>query len=106
GALLRIGGNCLSTNIRAEQVHSLPSSGDALAIFANPSLVALALLGVALLAWRRRWRGLVLVGWAALVALAANPYLIGLTGAGIRTNFAGLIARYLVLAPLAGAHVA
>lgn len=106
GALLRIGGNFLSTNIGADQVNSLPSSGEALAIFANPYLVALALLGVALLAWRRRWRGLVLVGWAALVALAANPYLIGLTGAGILTNFAVLIASYLVLAPLAGAAIA
>jgi hypothetical protein len=37
-----------------------------------------------------------------VVLLAANPNLVGLPGAGLLTNFAALIALYLVVAPLAG----
>jgi hypothetical protein len=56
-----------------------------------------------LLLLQRNWRALLLIGWAGAVWLAANPYLIGLNGAGILSNFAVLIAVYMVFAPLAGA---
>ncbi|MFL5804299.1 MAG: DUF6541 family protein [Roseiflexaceae bacterium] len=105
GALLRIGDKFLSTNIGADQSNDLPPITLIFSFFANNYLLSIALIGVILLIWRRQWRSLVLVGWAALTWLAANPYLIGLNGAGIITSFAVLIAVYLVLAPLAGAAI-
>jgi hypothetical protein len=105
GRLLLIGNNMISSNMGTEQTNSLPA-GSTSALITPPYLVALALAGVALLAWRRNWRGLALVGWAAVLALAANPYLVGLNGAGILSNFAVLIAIYLLLAPLGGLALA
>lgn len=106
GALLQIGRHFVSRNIGAEQTNAVMPLADIFTLYLPVALVALALLGLALLLWGRNWRGLVLPGWAALVWLAANPYLIGLTGAGIVTSFAVLIAGYLLLAPLAGAGLA
>jgi hypothetical protein len=105
GALLRIGDKFLSTNIGSDESNSLPSFSTIISFYANSYLFGLALLGVILLIWRRQWRGLVLLGWALLTWLAANPYLIGLNGAGIITTFAVLLAVYLVIAPLAGAAI-
>jgi hypothetical protein len=105
GRLLRIGNNFISSNIGADGANSLPPSEIIFSLFAKSYLVGLALIGVLLLVWRGRWRGLTLVGWSALVWLSANPYLIGLNGAGLITSFAVLIASYLVLAPLAAAAI-
>jgi hypothetical protein len=102
GALLRLGGFFLSTNIGTDLTNGLPSTGEFFSLYAKPYLVALALAGIAVLIWRRHWRGLVLPACATLLWLAANPYLIGLPGAGIISNFTVLIANYLLLAPLAG----
>jgi len=44
--------------------------------------------------------------WPLLTLLATNPNLIGLPGAGLLTNFATLLASYLVIAPLAGYAIA
>jgi hypothetical protein len=105
GRWLRIGNNFISTNIGADASNSLPPLAIIFSLYAKSYLVGLALLGALLLAWRGRWRGLTLAGWAGLVWLSANPYLIGLNGAGIITSFAVLIASYLVLAPLAAAAI-
>jgi hypothetical protein len=70
--------------------------------YAGWPLLGLALAGLPALIWRRQWAGLTLPLAALLIYLAANPYLLGLNGAGIITNFAVLIAAYLLLAPLAG----
>lgn len=102
GKWLAIAGHFASTNIGSTQTNSLPTFESLTAWHTPFYLIALALIGSILLIWQRQWRGMVLVGWALLIWLAANPYLIGLTGAGIITNFAVVIAGYLVLAPLAG----
>jgi hypothetical protein len=106
GALLRVGGALLSTNIGTDQTNALPPAEVLFSLYAKHYLFVLALLGVALLIRRRQWRGLILPLWAVLVWLAANPYLIGLNGAGIITSFAVVIASYLLLAPLAGMAIA
>lgn len=106
GALLRIGQHFASQNIGADQTNALPPSTAVFDMFLPPVLLSLAVLGLLALLWQRRWQALVLPLWVGLVVLAANPYLLGLTGAGIITNFAVLLANYLVLAPLAGAAVA
>jgi hypothetical protein len=106
GALLKIGNSMLTANIGAEQSNGLPTPEVIFGLLAKGYLIGLALLGVVLLIGGRQWRGLVVVGWALLVTLAANPYLIGLNGAGILTNFAVVIASYLMLAPLGGAALA
>ncbi len=102
GALLRIGQQFLANNIGAENTNTLPPWSDILTLYTKPYLLILTLIGVIMLTRRRQWRGLTLLGWALLVWLAANPYLIGMNGAGILTNFAVLIASYLVVAPLCG----
>jgi hypothetical protein len=105
GKLLRIGSNMISTNIGVGETNSLPPLAIFFSVYAKSYVVGLALIGALLLAVRGRWRGLTLVGWAGLVWLSANPYLLGLNGAGIITSFAVLIASYLVLAPLAAAAI-
>src|SRR5262249_17893355 len=99
------GNKMIASNLGTDQTNELPQAS-IIALIAKPYMIVLALAGVGLLAWRRDWRALTLVSWAAVACLAANPYLIGLNGAGIISNFAVLIAAYLLLAPLAGRAIA
>ncbi len=102
GALLQIGSHFASQNIGSEQTNALPPLDMLVTAYAGWPLLGLALAGLPALIWRRQWAGLTLPLAALLIYLAANPYLLGLNGAGIITNFAVLIAAYLLLAPLAG----
>ncbi|NOK62902.1 MAG: hypothetical protein GFH27_549293n299 [Chloroflexi bacterium AL-W] len=106
GSMLRVGAALASTNVGTGEFNNLPSLDNLLSLFASPFLFVCAFLGVGVLIWQRCGRGLVLVGWAALVWVVANPYLIGLNGAGIISNFAVILAIYLVLAPLGGVAIA
>ncbi len=103
GSLLKIGEYYASQNIGADDTNALPTVADFFASYAGYYLTPLAAIGLLLLLVQRNWWALLLVGWAAAVWLAANPYLVGLNGAGIISNFAVLIAVYMVFAPLAGA---
>jgi len=105
GKLLIIGDKFTSADIGSTQTNSLPALGEIFTFYMGPYVVVLALLGLILLLWQRQWRALVLIVWAGLVWFITNPYLLGLPGAGIITNFAVLIAGYLVLAPIAGAAI-
>ena len=66
-------------------------------------LLAFAILGLVWIGAGRRWTGLLFPLWGALSWLAANPFLVGLNGAGIISSFTVVIGAYLVLGPLAGA---
>ena len=103
--MVQVGAALASTNVGTGEFNFLPSLQEVLSLHASPFLVVCAALGIGVLIWQRCGRGLVLVGWAALVWLVANPYLIGFNGAGIISNFAVMIAIYLVLAPLAGVAI-
>jgi hypothetical protein len=105
GRLLLIGNKMITANLGTDQTNALPQAS-IIALIAKPYMIVLSLVGVGLLAWRRDWRALTLVIWAAVACLVANPYLVGLNGAGIISNFAVLIAAYLLLAPLAGTAIA
>jgi hypothetical protein len=102
GALLRLAGYYLSTSTDISNGYSAPDMARALA----NGMGWLALIGLLALLGARRWQALVLIGWAGLAWLAANPHLLGLNGSGILSNFAVIVAAYLVLAPLAGAGIA
>jgi hypothetical protein len=104
GRLLLIGNNLITSNLGADQTNGLPEAS-VMALIVKPYMIALALLGVGLLAWKGKWRAVTLVGWAAVVGLATNPYVIGLNGAGIISNFTVLLAAYLLLGPLMGAAI-
>jgi hypothetical protein len=102
GALLRLAGFYLSTNSEIGNAYSAPDLDRALA----NGILPLAAIGLALLLVTRQWRVMILIAWALIAWLAANPQLFGLNGAGLISSFAVLIAAYLVLAPLAGAGIA
>ncbi len=102
GALLRLAGYYLSTSTDISNGYSAPDMARALA----NGIGWLAVLGLLALLVGRHWQALVLVGWTGLAWLVANPHLLGLTGSGIISNFAVVVAAYLVLAPLAGAGIA
>jgi hypothetical protein len=106
GALLKLGSYFLSNNIGTDLTNGLGPVDVVFSLYVKWYLLALAALGAVLLLLRREWRGLALAGWGALAFLSANPYLIGLNGAGIISNFTAQIASYLLLAPLGGAAVA
>jgi len=105
-ALLKLGGYFLSNNIGTDLINGLGTLDTVFSLYVKWYLLGLAAIGGVLLALRRQWRALVFAGWAAIVFLSANPYLVGLNGAGIISNFAVQIAAYLPLAPLGGAAIA
>lgn len=105
GRMLQVGAALASTNVGTGEFNYLPLLQDVLSLYASPFLLVCAALGITVLIWQRCGRGLVLVGWAAAVWVAANPYLIGFNGAGIISNFAVIIAIYLILAPLSGVAI-
>jgi hypothetical protein len=104
GSLPAISGAALSSDLSNTLNNTI--SAEHLMLSVKPYLVALALLGVALLLARQGWRSLILPSWAGCTWLAANPQLLGLSGSGMVSSFAVLIASYLVLAPLAGSALA
>jgi len=106
GLWLKLGGYLLSNNIGTDMINGLSSLDVVFGLYAKWYLVGLACLGGLLLALRRHWQGLSLVAWGAVLLLGANPYLLGLNGAGILSNFAIQVASYLLLAPLGGAAIA
>jgi|HigsolmetaAR201D_1030396.scaffolds.fasta_scaffold02211_2 hypothetical protein len=103
GKLLQLGSQFISKNIGTDHTNSIPALSVIITEYAKSYLLVLALLALVLLSVQRQWRIWVIVGWAALTWIAANPYLIGLTGAGILTSFAVLLAIYFVVPPMAGA---
>ncbi len=104
GQMLRLAGYFLANNIGTETGND-QSAVDLERAIAH-GLLPLAVLGIVWLLARRRWSGLLLPLWGGLVWLAANPFLIGLNGAGIISSFTAVLGAYLVLCPLAGAGVA
>ncbi len=65
-------------------------------------LLVIALVALAVAFWRRRQLAAPLSFWILLVFIAANPYLLGLPGAGIVTNFLLMLALYIPVAVLIG----
>ncbi|NJN18695.1 MAG: hypothetical protein HC822_21785 [Oscillochloris sp.] len=104
GTLLRYAGHLLTTNIGTGDGNSYSWNEVALAL--RSGLLPLGLLGVVAALVGRKWPLLLLPLWAALVWVAANPFLIGLNGAGLISGFAALLGAYIVLAPLAGLGIA
>ncbi|PDW03895.1 DUF6541 family protein [Candidatus Viridilinea mediisalina] len=104
GRMLQLANHMVTTNIGATSGNA-PSPIDLERTLAN-GMLPLALLGLLVLLLRRRWLALLLPLWLGIIWLAANPYLVGLTGAGIISSFAVIIAGYIWLAPLAGAGLA
>jgi hypothetical protein len=102
GSLVTIyGGYYLSTNVGTELGNAIPINE--ITNYVPYTLLVPAVVGLIVCLFLRQWQALILVGWGAFLALAANPYVLGLNGAGIVANFALLIAAYMALAPLAGA---
>lgn len=104
GQMLRLAGYFVANNIGTETGND-QSWVDMERAVAN-GLLPLAALGLVWIVAGRRWKGLLLPAWAGLVWVAANPFLVGLNGAGIISSFTAVLAAYLVLCPLAGAGVA
>ncbi len=104
GRMLQLASHLTATNIGTGTGNEQPAFAFAQAT-AN-GLLPLALLGLLALLVQRRWFALIIPLWLGLVWLTANPYLLGLTGAGIISSFTVLIGGYLWLAPLAGAGLA
>ena len=52
--------------------------------------------------WKRRSLAVPLLLWAALAFLAANPFVAGMGGTGIVTNFLLVIALYIPFSLLIG----
>lgn len=104
GRMLQLANYMVSTNIGTGSGND-QSPVDFERVLAN-GMLPLALLGLVALLVQRRWAALLLPIWLGLVWLAANPFLIGLNGAGIVSNFTVVIGGYLWLAPLAGAGLA
>ncbi|NTU80245.1 MAG: hypothetical protein HGA45_12870 [Chloroflexales bacterium] len=104
GQMLRLAGYFLANNIGTETGND-QSAVDLERAIAH-GLLPLAILGLLWILARRRWPGLIFPAWAGLAWVVANPFLVGLNGAGIISSFTAVLAGYLVLCPLAGAGIA
>jgi hypothetical protein len=108
GQLMRITTTVLANQASPDAVamaNAIPTD-QLFTLFLPPYLLVPALAGVLLALWKRNWGMLAIGLWPWLLLLAANPNLIGLPGAALLTNFAVLIATYLIIAPLAGYAIA
>ncbi|MCX7791486.1 MAG: hypothetical protein N2378_12665, partial [Chloroflexaceae bacterium] len=101
GQLLRLGSYFIANNIGVGTGNDQSPQQVEWAL--GHGLLPLAVLGIVWIVARRRWMGLLFPAWAIVAWIAANPFLIGLNGAGIVSSFAVILAAYLVLCPLAGA---
>ncbi len=71
----------------------------------RPALLALAALGTAWGLWRRDKHAIVVAGWAVSLFILANPYWLGLPGAGLVNNGTVVLALYIPGSILAGFFV-
>ena len=71
-------------------------------VYYSGYLWAGAVAAVILALWRRRGLAVPLMLWTVLVFVAANPFLVGVGGTGIVTNFLLALGLYIPLALIAG----
>ena len=71
----------------------------------RPALLALAALGTLWGLWRRDKHAIVVAGWAVSLFILANPYWLGLPGAGLVNNGTVVMALYIPGSILAGFFV-
>ncbi|MFN8439594.1 MAG: hypothetical protein U0175_02435 [Caldilineaceae bacterium] len=62
----------------------------------------IAVIGLLLGLWKNRYLSLCLLMWCGLSFGAANPFLLGLGGTGLVTNFLLIIGAYIVIAIVLG----
>lgn len=104
GRMLQLASHMVATNIGTTSGNAEAPAEVARAL-AN-GMFGLAVVGLIILLVQRRWIGLILPLWFGLIWVGANPFLLGLNGAGIISGFAVVIASYVWLAPLAGVALA
>lgn len=92
GMLLRIAGNFITQDVSSDSVNTIVTPAEFFGRYLSPFFTSLTLLGIVAAFARRQWVVLSLPCWALLVFAAANPYLFGVPGAGILTNFAVFIS--------------
>jgi hypothetical protein len=73
-----------------------------LQIYVPTALLILSAAGLLLHTLRRRFDAWVIVLWVLVVLVLTNPYVLGLPGAGIITNFAVFILLYMPASLLSG----
>lgn len=76
-----------------------------ISFYAPWSLLVLDVVALAWLSMKRQWRAWSLVLWVLLLLILANPYVVGLPGTGIISNFAVFIMLYIPLCVLGGISV-
>jgi len=73
-----------------------------LGVYIGPIFWIVGIIVLAVAFWRNRKLAFLLVLWIGLAFLTANPYLIGLPGTGIVSNFVLVAGLYIPIAWLAG----
>jgi hypothetical protein len=69
--------------------------------FLEAAILILAFIGMLLAVSRRDWRTLLFAVWTALLILSVVPFVFGLPGTGVITQFTAFITLYLTAVPLA-----
>lgn len=100
--LAEVAGALAQRSTQATVVRSELTIWTSVDAYYSPVLWLGALAALLLALWRRPRLAVPLLLWGAFVFVAANPFLLGMAGTGIVTNFLLTLALYIPLSLIAG----
>jgi hypothetical protein len=103
GNIFNLFNNSISTPASALTDVALASNAvPAFTDFLPVWMLVLSFLAILFMIWRKNSFGITFIGWWLLIVLAANPNWLGLPGLGLLSNFAVVIAGYILVSVLIG----
>jgi hypothetical protein len=102
GYLIRNASSFVNEHVDAKRIASYATLPEVVPRYAKAWVLAAALVGLGIAAWRRDWRMALPGLWSVLLVICMAPHIVGLPGTGLIDYLTALSAWYLTLLPLAG----
>ncbi len=102
GYLIRNASGFVNEYVDAKRIASYATLPEVVPRYAKAWVLAAALVGLCVAAWRRDWRMALPGLWSVLLVVCMAPHVVGLPGTGLIDYITALSAWYLTLLPLAG----
>ncbi len=102
GFLVRNATAFVDGSVGASRIAERAFLGPIVPLYGRSTVLAAALLGLCIAAWRREWRMALPGLWSILLLFCVVPQVVGLPGAGLIDQITAFSALCLTLPPLAG----